>query len=425
MNASFFAPKIAAGMLASFALLACQKSPQASDPKTAPPPAVESEESEKAPAGIDIDELLKREATGLSAHVIKAPDASYSVTVSAAGEPTVQEIEGMSVIEVPIGGQAKVRCQVFPKPIDPGSTLWGILARARKTLEFVRVAPAGVHVVAGAPAAFVDTIYVTNSERGRLAGNLKLAIHAADPRPVLCMHDELGYRSTFEQVSKSFFGSFKSNTPADLKPTYLEISKTRIDDIDVGFSITRFVPGQNKGELAYVHQSTQFVAASPKDLNMTDSYKIINMDAKGRLMRGVWINSEGGELTLEITATRLGEGKYAYEGQVSGKQVKGSFEAKTGIVSPLETMALLKKKLSGGGGFSEKVLEYYPAVDPAAVIPVTYSRDAGAAPREVQVRSGNEQVTLQIDEQGMPASASFQIGKKTLRVSREYVRGTP
>jgi hypothetical protein len=43
----------------------------------------------------------------------------------------------------------------------------------------------------------------------------------------------------------------------------------------------------------------------------------------------------------------------------------------------------------------------------------------------VQVRSGNEQVTLQIDEQGMPAAASFQIGKKTLRVSREYVRGTP
>ncbi|HZF47461.1 MAG TPA: hypothetical protein VE093_02365 [Polyangiaceae bacterium] len=420
MNASFFAPKIVAGLLASFALLACQRGPEASDPKTAPPTAAEGE---KAPAGIDIDELLKREATGLSDQVIKAPDASWSVTVSAAGAPTVQVIEDMLVIEVPIGGEAKVRCQVFPKPIDPGGTLWEILANIRKSLEFARVAPAGVHVVAGAPAAFVDTIYVTDSERGRLAGNLKLAIHAADPRPVLCLHDEMGYRSTFEQVSKSFFGSFKSNTPPDLKPTYLEISKTRIDDVDVGFSITRYVPGQNKGELTYMHQSTQFVPASPKDLNMEDSYKVLTMDTKGRLTKGVWIESEGGELTVEVTATRLGEGKYAYEGEVSGKQVKGSFEAKTGIATPLETMALIKKKLSGGGGFSEKVLEYYPSLDPTAVIPVTYSHNAGAAPREVQVRLGDHQMTVQVDEQGMPASALFPVGKKTLRISREFVQG--
>jgi hypothetical protein len=399
-------------------MASCQRAPgqQASSPTGG------SDASASSP--FDLDAMMAREAGELTAKAVTSPDSKWVTQAYGVADAKVFVASEIVIVEIPIGTKAPIRCQVFDESVDPGGTLNSVLAESAKVVDYQRVAPAGVAVIGGAPAMFVRTLYVADGANGKLAGALKLAFHAREGAPALCLHDEVGYQATFERVSKGFFEGFKLANDATAKPKYLEIAKTQLDERDVGFSLTKILAGEKPGWREYVSQRTTLIPTSPKDLAVQDSYNTLQVDTKGRLQRGVWVSAESGELTLQVTVTRSAAGKYAYEGTVSGRPVQGELSASSSISTPLQSMELLKRKLKAKKPFSEKLFEYHPSIDPSSAIPVVYSHESGAEPDAVTVELGQKKLLTRLDEHGTPASATLQLGPRSLRIVREFREGT-
>jgi hypothetical protein len=281
-----------------------------------------------------------------------------------------------------------------------------------------------VHVIKRAPAAFLDTLYTVENNGQKQLGNLKIAFYADDRRSVMCLHDEGGYRASFAKVSGSFFESFQPKAEEKLKPSYLDVSKTSIENLDIGFSVTKVLPGDVKGGKTYSTQTTSFIPASQNEMAIKDEVNLIQVDAQGRLTKGVWVEVESGELTLQIKLEPGPKGGYGYEGSVSGKPVKGELDPKQKLATPFDLIALMKKQVKSGKPFSEVLNEYHPSLDPTKVTPVTYSREAKAPPNEVTAKLGAQSITLTIDDAGVPKLVVFPIGNKTLKIVREYVEGS-
>jgi hypothetical protein len=398
--------------------------PASAAPTPSTPPGSGTPEGEGQ--GVSLEELLSREAGTLTPRPIKGAGGAWRAQALSAAEPSLQTADdATAVVDIPIGTQTPIHCQIFNEAVEPGSTIAAFLARSAERVRFERIVPAGVRVVKRAPAAFIDSLYTVESEGDKLVGNLKLAIYAHHRRSILCLHDEGGYRASFVRVSTGFFDSFELEEPEKIKPSYLDVSKTSIEDLDIGFGVTRVLPDKN-GEKTYFTQNTSFIPVSTHELAIKDDMTIIQVDAKGRLTKGAWGEVEDGNLALEIQVTARDKGGYHYEGTARGKAVRGDIDAKQRLSTPFDIIALMKKQGKSGKAFSLVLNEYHPSLDPTKATPVTYSREAGAAPNEVKAEVGAQSATFTLDDSGVPKSAAFPLGgDKTLRIVREYTEGTP
>jgi hypothetical protein len=390
--------------------------------KTAPAPS-----AAPASAGgekFDIETALKREASGLTERAAEDAAHSWKVKVPSTGEPKLSLVEKIGLVEIPIGSEAAVRCQVFPEAGDPAGTLYSVIKQSSQQVEYQQLAPVAVELFGGNPAIFMEALYLANTPRGKLAGGLKVAVLSREDHELLCLHDELGYRDTFRKVSAAFFGSFQPAGVTKDPATYTEVSVTKLDETPVGFSVTRLLPGEKPGEREYHYSSTSLIPTSPKELIFEDNFSVTLYDAKGRIAQETHIEATQGEIAMQLKLARGADGKYAYEGQVGGKPQRGQLNAPHGLSSSLETAALIKKKLKAGA-FEEKRDEYQPSIDPANVVQVTYAHAKDAPPRQVTMKIGERTVTTEVDDEGMPKSGWFAIGQHKLKVERLRVDGRP
>jgi len=371
--------------------------------------------------GIDVAALLAREATGLSAQHVTGDQGAWSADVLGSGAAHGEVKEGSIVVEVPIGAEEAMTCQTFTEAVDAGGTLHNVLASAAESVKFVSLAATGVKVVGRAPAVFLEGEYLADTAEGKAAGLYKIAFYANEELSLLCRHDELGYKKTFASAAESFFKSFTRKGVTEQKPLWLDVSKSSVDGKDVSFSVTRVLPGDAKGELHYENLETTFVS-SAQQMKLEDTVSSIDLDARGKLKKGVWVVAEGGELKLQITVSAEKD-KLSYEGTAAGKPVKGEL-SQANFATVLDPAILLKKQLKSGKPFKQTLHEYHPSLNPTGLVAVTYSHDAGQEPRVVDMSVGDLKATVKVDASGMPESGFMPAGDKKLVISREYVEGT-
>lgn len=377
-----------------------------------------------APAGdFDLDAAVAREAKDLTERSAEGPGQAWSVKIPSAAAPQVSVVGDVHLVEIPIGSDAAVRCQVHPEPVDPAGTLYGVIKESAARVEYRAVTPAGIKLVRGWPAAFLDALYVTDAPGGKAAGGLKLAIHTSGGRSLFCLHDELGYRDTFQRVSTAFFESFREPGKTEDKATYTDISIVKLDDAVVGYSVTMLLPGAKPGERERRDASSSFLPTSPKDVMFEDSFNITHYDAKGQIADDTFIEASQGELSMQLKLTRGTDGKYTYDGKINGKTVQGNLATPKGLTTTLQTAATLRKKIKAGGAFSDTVDEYHPSIDPTAVVAVTYAHAKDAPEREVTMKLGERVVTGEVDDDGIMKNGRFGLGKRKISIERARVSG--
>jgi hypothetical protein len=391
--------------------------------------SAQASESGKAPASdeksFDFDATYKREASGLKEQGVQGPDAAWSAKVPAAAAPTVSRSENITVVDVPIGSTAAVRCQVFADSLDAAGTLFGVIKESSDSVEYRSIVPSGFSLVGGVPTAFLETVYVTETESGKGAGGLKLAIQVREEESLLCLHDELGFRQTFKDISSAFFSSYQPRNAPPNANTYSEMSKIHVGDVDVGYSWMRVQPGEKKGERKYSQTITTLIPTSPKEVIFNDGYEIFSYDAKNVLQSGAWVEGSSGEIIMKVSLTRLPDGKYKYQGEAKGKPLEGALDAPRGVATSLDIAARLKKQLKAGGAFELVLPEYHPSLDPTKLIDVKYSHQKGDPARQVVVTTLGRPTTTDVDDDGFPKSASFQIGKAKFSTERLKSEGHP
>lgn len=368
---------------------------------------------------------MAREAKALTEQAAEGPGHAWSAKIPAVGAPQISVVDDVHVVEIPIGSDAAVRCQVHPEPVDPAGTLYGVLKESAARVEYREVKPAGVKLVGGWPAAYLDALYVTDAPGGKAAGGLKLAIHTSGGRSLFCLHDELGYRDTFQRVSTTFFETFREPVKTEQKATYTEISIVKLDDAVVGYNVTMLLPGAKPGERERRDSSSSFLPTSPKDVVFEDSFNVTHYNAKGQIADDTFIEASQGELSMQLKLTRGEDGKYSYDGKISGKTVQGNLATPHGLTTSFQTAATLRKKLKAGGAFSDTVDEYHPSIDPTAVVAVTYAHAKDAPARQVTMKLGERLVTGEVDDDGILKNGWFGLGKRKITIERARVDGHP
>ena len=412
-------------LVLALSTLACASSPPSpSKPTPAPPPARSSAPAAPpAPPPFDVDVEMKREASGLSDRVVRGPGDVWSVSVPASGEPQLSTTEHVTLVAIPVAPNVEVRCQVHDETVDPAGTLFGVIKESSARVEYKLIEPSALRLFGGAPAAGITALYTTQLEGGEAVGGLKLAVLTGEHRSLLCLLDDLGYAQTFERVSAAFFESFTAPGDPKSEASYTEVTRARLDEVDVGFGVTRILPGDAPGEREYHHLSTHLVPEAASAISFDDAFTILRFDARGRLQRGNWAEASSGELVLQIELNRAANGTYALKGQVEGRPVQGPLKAPQGIATALDVAALLKKKLLQRKPFSENVAEYHPSIDPLATVTVTYSRTADAPPRQVLMQLGERRFTAEIDEDGVAKDGWFDLGEQRLTITRQHLSG--
>lgn len=400
-------------------VVACGGAPQNPAKPRAPQTNQQPVQQEKA----DFKALLAREANGLKEHDVAGEANAWTARILAAASPTVTQSEGISLVEIPIGSHIPIHCQVFPQDIDAASTLGQVLERVTQSMEVRAVAPWNITVLRETPAAFIDVLYHANTPRGKAAGELKVGLHPAPGMPVLCLHEELGYKKTFEQVMASFATSLETTGKPPPAPEYVEVQTLKVLEQPVGFQ-KRFYEREG-AEAKFTTVGSLFLPIAPTNLRLTDGYTIEVIDRNGRLSRATYVEAQGGEIDLNVTIERKKGSVYQYHGDAHGKHVQGEFKVNDaqGLASAISTAQRLARETLKGTSFSFKEAVFMPNIDPEKPVEVTYSRDKTEGPPIVHVETDGLSFSGQVDEQGFFEAFQFPVGNATLTTQRTFVRG--
>jgi len=113
-------------------------------------------------------------------------------------------------VVIPIGTEATIRC-FLSKSTEHSATesIGRTIESASSNVKVRSLRTSNVAMVAGHSALFVDMIYDNADPNGREPGELKFLFYDGPAAPMVCMHDEMGYRATFERITTRFAASLR------------------------------------------------------------------------------------------------------------------------------------------------------------------------------------------------------------------------
>lgn len=394
----------------------------ASAPKSRPAHA-EPAPPAPAPAKVDLDAMAARELPEMARQAFASADGALSGEVEGAGPPKVESADAFVSLSIPLRGATDLTCFVYRSRIDPGGTFVNLIKRAAARVELQAVRLADVVPVQDAPALFLEALYLMPSEKGPLAGQLKAMILPDESSPVMCLHDELGYRATFQRIALGLAKQLKAKAPA-ASARYVELSIVKVGSSPAGFRRLLVADGPKGGAVVSEFDSI-LLSRSPKDLLVEDSALVTVSDKAGLLASLEYAKSANGELESQISATRGNGGEYGYKGKLAGKDIAGKFrsKAKDGLPTDLGVAKALRKLLAGKAA-EAKLQEYHPAIDPTAPVETVY-RKSDRAPRAIDAKLGELTVRQTLDDQGLSVRDEMALGPVDMAVERVYSRGAP
>jgi hypothetical protein len=161
-------------------------------------------------------ELDRRELPPLERHMLALPE--FTAASESAEPPQSAEGDTGPAVVIPIGAETTIRC-FFPKPAPVAEVLERTIHSASAGVRVRSVETTNVAPIGNDPAVLVDLQYDTTRGDTSEPGELKVLLFSHPERPVLCMHDAIGYRATFERISRGFAASLEPLHPKATTPT--------------------------------------------------------------------------------------------------------------------------------------------------------------------------------------------------------------
>jgi hypothetical protein len=372
--------------------------------------------------------LYEREAGALPSQLVRAPDGRWTASVPGLAPPDVVTIEGRRVVfvDTPIGSRTPVYCQVYDEELEIAGTIHQLLGMALQDRQVDSMVPWAVTIDNGHPAAWLEVFYtVDRPGNGKAGGLLKLAISAREDHPILCFHEEVGYKESFRRVVQEFFRSFEPSQRA-AEPNYLDVMIRYLDDVPIGFK--KSVSIEEKELDGYQRWITHAMLMAPvgdAKLQLKDDLEIAILDTTGHVAFGRWTTVLDGKLMLDLELERVEGNLYRYAGQLRGEPRNGEFRTMDpqGLSGAPLTARTLATHLARSSGFSLEREEYVPAMDPAAPYRVIYYHHAEDSPGLVRLQIGDVEILRVVDEHGMLQEERLRLPGYRFRVHRELRQG--
>jgi hypothetical protein len=233
----------------------------------------------------------------------------------------------VAAVVIPIEAETTICCFLYKKQVHPAESLRKTIDNASRGVRVRSLRMANVALVAGHPAVFLDMQYDAIDGKSQ-PGDFKVMFYDHPQAPTLCMHDALGFRATFERITKGFAGSLRANPRDSAAPKVLEFFPQSVDGKPAGFS-TRTVKSTDQGMVVSVVESAFFVPLSDRVMEMKDSVLYEASDREGSLVRASYTEQTGRAAMIYVALERVGVREYNYEGRRDDHYFSGTFQTKS------------------------------------------------------------------------------------------------
>lgn len=374
-----------------------------------------------------VEAAFARELDGPAGEQVAAIGARrLKLEASGPVKVTRDEAHALTTLELPIGTQLPVQCFLYQTAIDTGATLARMVRSIgeRPGLAVANVRVLSIELVENQPSVLAEVQYLADSPLGKQGGQLKLFLVPTGSSPVLCLHDEPGYRKSFQRVAARLASLLlKSTPPSGPLPSYRTVSVTTAGPMPVGFDSFELVPRAD-GTRVIVSLSTMVVPRSPTEWMAADTATTSELDAQGYVSSRRVLMAANGEAQLDLTATRGAKGRYDFKGTAQGKPLAGAFTLKQpkGLWSDVLITKAVRDELLTSKKAALSVEEYVPDLNPLGPTVFT-ARRSKEGPRRVDLEAATLKVRMTVDDQGDTASSDMEVGPLTLHSERKLVEG--
>lgn len=392
-----------------------EKRPRGAEASVAPPPDPKNLRAT----------LLQRELEPLPPVEFSLATGDAAGSVEARGVPSMRRQAGRNeTMTVPLGTEQAMGCTFFKDRIDPATIIWRVVAslkeaEAKSKLKIAQIVPKQILAIGGAPLFLVDVSYTTDSERGTLAGLLKMAVFAHDRHAFLCQHDELGYARSFERIVSDLARSLHAPEVKQLEPRFSELLVLKSDSQPVGW-LQRSILSRDGGGSVSMTFMTLALLPSPTELTAIDSTQVDLTNAQDRLLKTTFARAINGTVDQRVELKADPKKRaYRYSATLSGKRIGGTFSTQHDLHSDLWVAKRLRE-----GARTVRHESYRPSENATTALETVYRR-ASKDSREVQIITGGARISGHLDEYGLLSRFDMPMGDIKLLCERIWSTGTP
>lgn len=407
-------------------LASCASAPQARSPSGAGAAEKQApaEVTSPAEARRQLLAALEREREPMPQQKVADAEGRFAGATEAVGRPVLEEAEAFTTVEIPIGTGAEISCFLYRDSIDAGVSLQRIISALGETVTLEALRPVEIAAAGARPALFLELDYTTPTEDGRTAaGQVKLMAAPDDDLPLICLHDELGYRRTFRRVAQGFAASLQ---PRGEQPRFTELHVFRVNDLPVGFEQRR-IWELEQGQTVVENTAVLMMPRSRNALVFQDTSSTQVSDKGQRVTQYSYARARDGQLLVHATLERQQGNTYRARGTHQGKEFSATLttEDTQGLLSEVAIQRELKRRLLSGETPQLSFQTYAPADAPEAWRTIAY-RKAPGGERAVTLVSGTMEARGELDEHGAVERVQMPVGgDATMTMERALAQGTP
>jgi hypothetical protein len=239
---------------------------------------------------------------------------------------TIEKVEGSYTVELNIGSEQSVYCEVVPEGFD----LAGMIRRTLEmTIEEVGKAQGKVEAReleasdAGAfgnvPYLQTQWVYRVNDGKSAMVGGYKQISMEKNGQGIYCAHVDIGYNDSFLAVAKAFAESFTS-TSDEPAPYYEEIAVTTINGKRLGISRST-LDRDSDGDTRVTDIMASLIPGPSGSLHSQDATRLEWVRPDNSLINATRIVAEDGELTTNLNLEVVDD-YWMVKGDHGGKKIE-------------------------------------------------------------------------------------------------------
>lgn len=370
-----------------------------------------------------------REAKSLEARPIESKDKWFKAKVPGKSVGAIVKEEGSYSVELDIGADVSIYCEVYPDGIDLAQTLsktadvtFEQVAENRGAIEMRELESMDTGAFGAVPYLQTQWLYLVGKEQKQIGGLKQFALRKKD-HGVYCSHLDLGYTKTFLAVAQAFAASLEASSDA-LTPYYTEVLAISIGGRRVGISSVTLARDPD-GDIQAREQSALLVPLEKGAVSAEDSYQTEWSDARGKMINALQVSISDGEVEMD-TALKRADGKWVVEGEQQGKKISYTLaegvEPGTMLGQVLELRAILASEKPVG---TQHSIPMWTDVDVSKLLDfktkITAKRDAQTWSAVGEMAS--VKLDMELDSTGSARSLEMRFGPQVMKMERIHVSG--
>jgi hypothetical protein len=373
-----------------------------------------------------------RESKSLKATELKSKDGWFKARLPGKVVGAVEKIEGSYSVEIDIGADAAVYCEVYPNGVDLANTLRATLDSAIKIIESeqgkiearaLEASDAGA--MGTVPHISLTWLYRVATPKGPMVGSFKQFVMEKGPHAVYCAHNDLGYTNTFASITRAFAETLETQVPP-VQKQYLEIQTVSMSGQKIGIAVMSLEKDAEGDSLAR-ELTAMFFSTPGGAVQAQDATHIHWLRPDGSLINAADTTVVNGEVSKDLSLKEVDD-SWQVEGEAEGKAVKGTLPKEsqpgTWVSQARQLRALLGQPNPAG---REHSMTIWLADDPlkltTAKTKILEKKGEKHFSARGEVGDMNANLTLE-NSSGMPSAVDMEMGPLSMSMERVYADGS-